>query len=219
MYRITVPQLMRAIPNANRARVTEFVEVFNQGWGEKFGINTNVRFIQFASQLMHESNLLNSLEENLNYSADGLMRTWPSRFDRKKAAEYARKPEKIANYVYANRMGNGSEASGDGWKYKGRGAIMITGRSNYLAYQNSGFCVGNLLMHPEWLAQKPGAYKSAMWYWYKSGLNAIADKDTGERVIDGEAIVTQITKKVNGGTLGLADRKYIYRKLRKEFSL
>ena len=126
------------------------------------------------------------------------MRTWPSRFTRQKALEYARKPEKIANYVYANRMGNGSEASGDGWKYKGRGAIMITGKSQYLAYQNSGFCVGNLLAHPEWLAQKPGAYKSAMWFWLKTGLNQIADKDTCQRVLDGEAIVKQITLKVNG---------------------
>ena len=74
-------------------------------------------------------------------------------------------------------------------------------------------------MHPEWLSQKPGAYKSAMWFWYKNGLNLIADKDTGERVIDGEAIVTQITKKVNGGLNGIADRRYIYRKLRKEFGI
>ena len=219
-YKITVPQIMRAIPNANRTRVTEFVEVFNQGWGEKFGINTNVRFIHFASQMLHESSCLNAFEENLNYSADGLRRVFPKYFPTAAlATQYARHPQKIANRVYANRMGNGSETSGDGWKYRGRGAIMITGRSNYLAYKTSGFCVGDLMAHPEWLAQKPGAYKSAMWFWYKNGLNLIADKDTGERVIDGEAIVTQITKKVNGGLNGIADRRYIYRKLRKEFEI
>lgn len=217
MFKITVPQVMRAVPNANRVRVQELVDVFNQGWGEKFGISTPVRFIHWAAQLFHESACLNTFEENLNYSADRLLVVFPKYFNRTNVNDYARKPEKIANRVYANRMGNGSEASGDGWKYKGRGAIMITGKSQYQAYQTSGFCVGNLLAHPEWLAQKPGAYKSAMWFWMKTGLNQLADKDTCQRVLDGEAIVKQITLKVNGGLNGLADRQYLYRKFRKEF--
>lgn len=214
--KLTVPQIMRSVPSANRAKVTEFVDTFNQ-WGDRFGINTVPRVVHFLSQLTHECALFTAFEENLNYSADGLMKTWPSRFTRQKAIEYARKPEKIANYVYANRMGNGSEASGDGWKYKGRGAIMLTGKDNYKAYQNSGFCNGDLLGHPEWLAKNPGAYKSAMWFWYKSGLNAIADLDDGGKI--GEDIVTRITKKINGGINGLSSRKLLYRKFKKELGL
>lgn len=214
--KISVPQIMRCVPSANRAKVTEFVEVFNQ-WGEKFGITTPQRVVHLLCQLSHECAGFTVFEENLNYSADGLMKTWPARFTKQKAMEYARKPQKIANYVYANRMGNGSEASGDGWKYKGRGAIMITGKDNYKAYQNSGYCVGDLLSHPEWLTQKPGAYKSAMWFWMKSGLNEISDLDDGGRI--GEDIVTRITKKINGGINGLAQRKLFYRKFKKEFGL
>ena len=214
--RLSVPQIIRCVPSANRQKVTEFVEVFNQ-WGAKFGITTPQRVVHLLAQLTHECASFTAFEENLNYSTEGLMKTWPSRFTKEKALEYARKPQKIANYVYANRMGNGSEASGDGWKYKGRGAIMITGKDNYKAYQNSGYCVGDLLSHPEWLAQKPGAYKSAMWFWMKNGLNEIADLDDGGRI--GEELVTRITKKINGGVNGLAQRKLLYRKFKKEFGL
>lgn len=214
--KISVPQIMRCVPSANRAKVTEFVETFNK-WGEQFGITTVPRLVHLLSQLTHECASFTAFEENLNYSADGLMKTWPSRFTRQKAAEYARKPQNIANYVYANRMGNGSEASGDGWKYRGRGAVMITGKDNYKAYQNSGFCVGDLMSHPEWLAQNPGAFKSAMWYWWKNGLNAIADSDDGGKI--GEDIVMRITKKINGGINGISQRKLFYRKFKKEFAL
>lgn len=209
---------MRAVPNANRSKVVEFVDVFNK-WGDKFCINTTARFIHFACQMLHESACLNALEENLNYSADRLLVVFPRYFTKANVMEYARKPEMIANRVYANRMGNGHESSGDGYKYRGRGAIMLTGKSNYQAYKDSGFCVGNLMAHPEWLASSPGCYKSAMWFWYSRGLNQIADRDTGQRVVDGEAVVRQITVKVNGGLNGIADRQYLYRKLRKEFGL
>lgn len=209
---------MRAIPSADRARVTEFVDTFNS-YGEGFGINTTARVIHFIAQCAHESGSFKLVEENLNYSADGLLKTWPSRFTKATAAQYARKPEKIANKVYANRMGNGNEASGDGWKYRGRGFIQCTGKATYAAYQNSGFCVGNLLAHPEWLTKAPGHTKSAMWFWKVNGLNELADQDTGQRVIDGEAVVTMITKKVNGGVNGLSNRKLLYRKLRREFGL
>ena len=141
------------------------------------------------------------MEENLNYSADGLLRVFPKYFTKETAAQYARKPEKIANKVYANRMGNGDEASGDGWRFKGRGAIGTTGRDNYKAYADSEFCVGDLMSHPEWLAQSPGCYKSAMYFWWKNGLNQIADTDD----------VVKVTKRVNGGTNGLAQRQYYYR--------
>ena len=207
---------MRAVPNAYRPRVEEFVAVFNE-WGTRFGIDTPARVTHFLAQLMEESGAFARVEENLNYSAQGLLSTWPTRFNATTVAQYARQPQRIANKVYANRLGNGSEASGDGWNFRGRGLLQITGRANYQAYAKSGFCVGDLMSHPEWLTKSPGHTKSAMWFWSKNGLNAIADQDDGMR--DGETVVTLITRRVNGGTNGLARRKYYYRKLRKEFGL
>jgi putative chitinase len=205
---ITEAQIRRIAYNVNRERVKEFTEVFNS-WNEKFQINTPKRAAMFIAHCLHESSCLNRLEENLNYSASALMKTWPSRFNSATAAEYAYKPEKIANKVYANRMGNGSEQSGDGWRFRGRGAIGITGRNNYKAYATSGFCIGDLMSHPEWLAKSPGCYKSAMWFFWKNGLNDIADR--GDNVA--------ATKKINGGTLGLAERNYYYRRACKEFGV
>lgn len=217
--RITVQQLLRAVPNTHKERAQEFVKTFNE-WNERFGINTPARVTHFLAQVYCESGELKAVEENMNYSATRLMQVWPTRFRSRAVAElYAGRPEKLANYVYAGRMGNGNEASGDGWKFIGRGLIGVTGRSNYQAYAKSGFCVGDLMSHPEWLAKSPGHTKSAMWFWWKHGLSQIADTDTGQRVVDGEAVVTKITKKVNGGVIGLATRKYYYRKFRKEFGL
>lgn len=208
-FKITVQQLRRAIPNIDWTRGNELAEVFNQ-WSDKFGINTPLRASYFLANVIHESNYLKSVEENLNYSAEGLRKTFPKYFPTSELAQqYARKPQAIANKVYANRMGNGSEASGDGWRYRGRGMIMLTGKSNYQAYQNSGFCVGDLVNHPEWLAQKPGCYKSAMWFWYSKGCNELADRDDN----------LAVTKRINGGTNGLANRAYIARRLKKEFGV
>lgn len=201
--------LRRVAPNVNSEQVKLFVPVFNE-WSDAFGINTPMRAALFLANVMHESSCLNRLEENLNYSAEGLMRTWPSRFPtREKAEKYARKPQAIANYVYANRMGNGSESSGDGWKYRGRGAIQITGFQTYAMYEKSGFCNGNLTSHPEWLAKSPGAWKSAMWYWKANGLNSIADRGDSEAVC----------RRINGGLNGLADRNYYFRKFKREFAI
>lgn len=193
---ITIEQIKKIAPGAPDKAAGEFVDTFNK-WSDKFGINTPLRAAHFISQCVHECAELNAFEENLNYSEKGLLKVFPKYFNSATAKQYARKPEKIANRVYANRMGNGNEASGDGWKYKGRGAIGLTGRSNYLAYSTSGFCVGDLMAHPEWLAKSPGCYKSAMWFWWKNGLNAIAD--TGN--------VNSVTKRVNGGYNGLDSRK------------
>ena len=197
---IVESQIRRIMPNVKETRVKEFVKCFNE-WSDKFGISTPLRFVHFIAQIAHESGEFKSMEENLNYSADGLLRVFPKYFTKETAAQYARKPEKIANKVYANRMGNGDEASGDGWRFKGRGAIGTTGRDNYKAYADSEFCVGDLMNHPEWLAQSPGCYKSAMYFWWKNGLNQIADTDD----------VVKVTKRVNGGTNGLAQRQYYYR--------
>ena len=197
---IVESQIRRIMPNVKETRVKEFVKCFNE-WSDRFGISTPLRFVHFIAQIAHESGEFKSMEENLNYSADGLLRVFPKYFTKETAAQYARKPEKIANKVYANRMGNGDEASGDGWRFKGRGAIGTTGRDNYKAYADSEFCVGDLMNHPEWLAQSPGCYKSAMYFWWKNGLNQIADTDD----------VVKVTKRVNGGTNGLAQRQYYYR--------
>jgi putative chitinase len=150
-----------------------------------------------------------AITENLNYSANRLMQVFPKYFTPATAAQYARKPEMIASCVYANRMGNGKESTGDGWRYRGRGYIQITGRANYQAYQNSGLCVGNLMEHPEWLTKSPGRMKSAMWYFMKSGCNELADKDNLEA----------ITRRINGGLNGLSNRAYYLRKIKRIFFL
>ena len=213
---ITEPQIRRIMTNAKSANISAFVNAFNM-YSDQFGINNKCRLVHFISQVAVESNQLNAMEENLNYSADGLMKTWPSRFDAGKAKAYARQPEKIANYVYANRMGNGDEASGDGWRYRGRGLIMLTGRSQYLNYETSGLCNGKLTEHPEWLAKYPGALKSAMWYWMTNGLNEIADRDDGGTA--GENVCKTISKRINGGMVGLSQRLYFYRVAKKVFGL
>lgn len=205
---ITIEQIKKIAPGAPDKAAGEFVDTFNK-WSDKFGINTPLRAAHFISQCVHECAELKAFEENLNYSEKGLLKVFPKYFNSATAKQYARKPEKIANRVYANRMGNGNEASGDGWKYKGRGAIGLTGRSNYLAYSTSGFCVGDLMAHPEWLAKSPGCYKSAMWFWWKNGLNAIAD--TGN--------VNSVTKRVNGGYNGLDSRKKYLTRAKEELGI
>jgi len=160
---------------------------------DKYGMNTPIRQASFIGQCQHESNNFKTLEENLHYSAAGLMRTWSSRFPSADVAnQYANNPEKIANKVYAGRMGNTEE--GDGWAYHGRGLIQLTGRDNY---KNCGDALGlALITNPELLAMPKGAALSAGWFWGKRGLNELAD------VKDFETM----TKRINGGTLGLDDR-------------
>ena len=162
----------------------------------KYNISTTQRQASFIGQCQHESNNFRTLEENLHYSAAGLMRVWPSRFTSDVVAQaYANNPEKIANKVYAGRMGNGDEESGDGWAYHGRGLIQLTGRDNYSACGASlGFA---LLTNPELLLQPKSACLSAGWFWGKRGLNALAD--AGD--------IETMTKRINGGLIGIDDRK------------
>lgn len=161
---------------------------------DKYAINTPERQACFLAQVMHESGGFKLLSENLNYSAAALMRTWPSRFpDMDTAEKYAHNPEKIANKVYAGRMGNIEE--GDGWKFHGRGLIQLTGRENYANFGHNASV--DVLSNPDLLTTSEYACLSAGWYWNKRNLNELADK------MDIEGI----TKKINGGTLGLEDRK------------
>ncbi|MBG8559713.1 glycoside hydrolase family 19 protein [Pseudomonas qingdaonensis] len=141
---------------------------------------------------------LRSLVENLNYSADALARTWPTRFTALSSAAYARQPEKIANKVYADRMANGPESSGDGWRYRGRGLIQLTGRSNYRAAADE---LGlPLVDKPKLLEQPEFACQSAAWWWSQNRLNELADAGKFEA----------ITRKINGGLNGQADRVALY---------
>lgn len=148
-------------------------------YSDTFGINTPLRAVHYLAQVFHESYMLNYTEE----IASG------------------------ANYEGRKDLGNIHK--GDGVRFKGRGFIQITGRANYQAYANSGYCVGDLMSHPEWLCESPGNQKASMWFWKTKGLNALADRDD----------VKAITKKVNGGYNGLANRQYYYRRFKTVFGL
>ena len=166
---------------------------------EKYQINTPLRLAHFLAQCGHESGGFKAVRENLNYSVEGLVKIFPKYFPTVESAkDYSRNPEKIANKVYGGRMGNGDEASGDGFKFRGRGYIQLTGKLNYSAFD--GAVADDILKDPDLVATKYPLL-SAGWFWGKNNLNALADKGA----LDGD--VTAITKRVNGGTLGLADRQ------------
>ena len=160
---------------------------------DKYDINTLKRQAAFIGQCAHESANFKVLQENLNYSAEGLMKTWPSRFSTKEIADqYARQPAKIAGKVYNGRLGNTSEEEAS--KYLGRGLIQLTGKENY---ERCGLAIGvDLLSNPDLLLDPRYAAMSAGWFWNKKGLNELADAQEHG----------QITKRINGGTLGLDDR-------------
>jgi putative chitinase len=164
----------------------------------KFSINTPLRLAHFLAQCGHESGGFRATQENLNYSAKGLMGIFKKYFPTAAlAAAYERKPEKIANKVYGNRMGNGPETSGEGYKFRGRGYIQLTGKENYTAF---GKAINeNILANPDTVSSKY-ALLSAAWFFSKNGLHRIADEGASDQV------VTKITKRVNGGTIGLSDR-------------
>jgi putative chitinase len=153
----------------------------------------------FFGQTGHETGGFKTFSENLNYSAEGLVSIFHKYFpDAAAAAAYARQPEKIANKVYAGRMGNGPESSGDGWKYRGRGALQLTGHDNYLAFSNS-INRPDVMSNPDLVAGEL-AFDSAGYFFEKNGLWELADKGIGDDII------LAITKKINGGTIGLDDR-------------
>lgn len=195
---ITQQQLLQILPNAGPVAGV-FVPALNTAMG-KFSITTPARVAAFLAQVGHESGQLTALVENLNYSAQALLACWPNRFNAALANQVARQPQKIANIVYADRMGNGSTASGDGWAYRGRGLIQVTGRANYA---KCGEALGlDLIGNPDLLAQPVNAALSAGWFWFANGLNSLADAGS----------FTQITQRVNGGQNGAADRLAIYQR-------
>ncbi len=165
----------------------------------EYDINTPERVAAFIAQCAHESGGFKFLRENLNYRAESLLRTFPKYFKTlEEARAYERKPEKIANRVYANRMGNGDEASGDGFRYLGRGLIQLTGKNNYTFFAAS---IGvDLEECAEYLETFEGAVQSACFFWDQNGLNRWADSRD----------ILTLTKRINGGTIGLEDRKKHY---------
>ena len=164
----------------------------------KFELNTPLRLAHFLAQAGHESGGFKLVTENLNYGAKGLLGIFKKYFPTpEKAALYERKPEKIANLVYGGRMGNGPETSGEGYKFRGRGYIQLTGKDNYKAFDL--VVEENITENPDLVATKYPLL-SAAWFFHKNGLHKIADKGATD------VVVTEVTKRVNGGTIGLPDR-------------
>lgn len=178
----------------------------------RYEIETPLRLAAFFAQVGHESASLGRTVENLNYSAQGLLATWPSRFTRESAELLARKPEQIANRVYGGRLGNGPELTGDGWRYRGRGLIQVTGRANYAGIRDTlkerfGTQVPDFEYNPQLLESPQWAAMSAAAYWEDHDLNSLAD--AGE--------FRKITTRINGGQNGAADRNARYAKARRVF--
>jgi len=164
----------------------------------KFELNTPLRLAHFLAQAGHESGGFKAVTENLNYGAKGLRSIFGKYFPTDaKALEYERKPEKIANLVYGNRMGNGAESTGEGFRFRGRGYIQLTGKANYEDFDK--IVSEDLISNPDLVSTKYPLL-SAAWFFHKNGLHKIADEGATE------AVVTKVTKRVNGGTIGLADR-------------
>lgn len=206
---ITEKQLEKLLPGNDK--IAEWTKALNAVL-PKYGITSVERVAAFIAQTAHESGNYRRLVENLNYSAAGLAKTWPSRFalrdmrgnilkpyrPNELATRIERKPQEIANIAYANRMGNGDERSGDGWEYRGRGLIQLTGKDNYSRFANA---IGMKLADAvEYAGTFEGAVESACWFWKVNNLNVHADK---------KAMVS-LTKAINGGTHGLDDRQARY---------
>jgi putative chitinase len=199
---LTLEQLRAIVPTLSNDKAGEVLPNLNAAmeWAE---INTPARIGGFIAQAAHESAGFRIFVENLNYSAPGLLKTFKKYFTPVLADAYARKPQKIACRVYANRLGNGDEASGDGWKYRGKGAIQLTGKENHRRC-GEDFDL-DLVTNPELLLLPENLFKSAAWFWKVNNINRHCDaKD-----------LVKMTKAVNGGLNGLDDRKAYYERAKK----
>lgn len=197
MVTLSFSTIQVALPRAPSAWIVALLDE-----APLWGIDTDNEIASFAAQLAHESLQFTILEENLNYSAQGLRKTWPKRFPSLALAQqYARNPQRLANFVYSNRLGNGPQDSGDGWRFRGRGPIQLTGRTNYVV---CGAGIGvDLTEKPDMLCTPAIGIRSACWYWKNRGLDLLDD--------DGD--VRAETRAVNGGTHGLAERQAYFNKL------
>ena len=196
---VTLEILQKLCPKTKASILSGYIDPINNV-GKYYNMFDNVkRIASFLAQVAHESGGFNFTKENLNYSADGLQKVFGKYFpNADTATAYARQPEKIANKVYANRMGNGDEASGDGYKYCGRGLIQLTGKNNYTKY--AAAVKKELTEAVSYLETPAGAVSSAGWFWSTNNLNDYADKGD----------IIGMTKRINGGTNGLDDRTALY---------
>ena len=193
---ITAEKLQEAF-DLEDGTAEKYITALNAAMAE-FEINTPARRAMFLAQCCHESGHFRAVSENLNYKADSLSRVFPKYFRDVDPNHYAKQPEKIANRVYSNRMGNGDEESGDGYRFRGRGLIQLTGKSNYTACSED--LEVDLLENPDYLTTPEGAARSAAWFWNANDLNKYADADD----------IVGCTKRVNGGTIGLEERTELY---------
>jgi len=192
--------IKKASPKANVDRYADLLEELMP----KYGIDTPLRQRHFLAQLLHESAGFNAVRENLNYSADSLLQVFPKYFrNYEEANSYARKPELIANLVYANRMGNGNEASGDGYRFIGRGLIQTTGKQNYAKTSQALFGDQRLLDFPYLLEEPRNAVESACYFWKANNINRHADKND----------IDAVTRAINGGLHGLNERMMYFNKI------
>ena len=195
---VTLEMMKQLCPKTKDATLLLYLEALNDVMQYYDMFDPPKRAAAFLAQIAHESGGFSALKENLNYRAETLQKLWPQRFDAATAAAYAGKPEAIANKVYGGRMGNGGEETGDGYRYCGRGLLQLTGKDNYSRFaQYAGLAVEDA---PEYIESPRGAVHSACWFWYTNDLNTYADA----------ADFTGMTKRINGGTIGLEDRKKHY---------
>lgn len=195
---MTQDQIRRIFPRIQPNKISGLIDAMDH-----FNINTPLRQAAFLAQCAHESREFTTTEENLNYSPDRLLAVFPKHFQTtEEANRYGRNPQAIANRVYANRMGNGPESSGDGYKYRGRGYIQLTGHDNYMRY--AAATATDALNNPDIVFDTEGAALSAAWFWSKNGMNELADKED----------MMTITRRVNGGLNGLQERMAYYHQAR-----
>ncbi len=199
MYHVTIELLQELCPKTKKSVLESYIEPLQTVCDYYEITQTPERLAGFLAQVAHESGSFNFVKENLNYGAKGLMTTFKKYFpDEALAKQYERKPEKIANRVYANRMANGPEESGDGYRFCGRGLIQLTGRANYTKFaEDLGISLDECLAYME---TPNGAVSSAGWFWDNNNLNQWCDKND----------FVMLTKRINGGTIGLADRQHHY---------
>ncbi|GAB5399467.1 MAG: glycoside hydrolase family 19 protein [Aureisphaera sp.] len=204
---ITEENFKKIIPDVSWGNASKYVNLFDTTL-PTYGIDTPLRKAHFLAQVAHESGGFKFVVENLNYSAKALYGVFRKYFPTMDLAnQYARQPEKIANRVYANRMENGNEASGDGWKFKGRGLIQLTGKSNYKLFSNDA--QQDFLDQPDLIASPQWALASACWFWKKNNINRYADTDD----------IHMVTKKINGGYNGLQSRQHFLDEFKKLYGI
>lgn len=197
-FNFTKEHLQALIPRAKDIDTwyTDMCEALPQ-----YDIHTVPRVAAFIAQCSHESGGFTILQENLNYKAPALIKLFHTHFSSlDEAMQYEHEQEKIANRIYCNRMGNGDEASGEGWKYHGRGLIQLTGKSNYAKFSQAAFEDNTILDNPDHVAQPYYALYSACWFWNEHSLNDLADAQD----------IKQMTRKINGGYIGLDERIHNY---------